>query len=51
MDVQLPSFVTLVLGANSGQIQTPATFTSWKTSPVPIGEEAEWALLPVWAFW
>jgi len=50
-DVKLRSFLTLTLGANSGQIQAPATFVSWKTSPLPTGEQAEWAPLPVWTFW
>ena len=51
MDVQLPSILTSTLGANSGQIQAPATFASWKASSLPTGEEAEWDLLPVWTFW
>lgn len=51
MNVQLRSFLELTLGANCGQIQAPATFFSWEASPLPTGEEAEWAPLPVWTFW
>jgi len=38
MDVQIPSFLTLAIGTNSGQIQAPATFASWEASPVTFGE-------------
>jgi hypothetical protein len=46
-----PIVLNLVTRCNSGQIQTPDTFASWKASPVPIGEEAERTLLLVWTFW
>jgi hypothetical protein len=32
----------------SGQLQAPAAFTSGKESPVPIGQEAEWASVTQW---
>jgi hypothetical protein len=46
-----PIVLTSTLGANRGQIQAPATLASWKSSSVPTGEKARWAVLAVWKFW
>jgi hypothetical protein len=45
--VELNSFLTSALEGVCGQHHTPAAFTSGK-DPLPIVQEAGWALEPVW---
>jgi hypothetical protein len=35
----------------SCQLHAPTTLPQGKESPVPIGQEAEWAPEPVWTLW
>jgi hypothetical protein len=50
VDVYIPRF--LDLGTSwCVQIHVPAALPSGKESPVPTGQEARWALQPVWMKW